>query len=159
MKENKPTFDVIHILPSVILGRNELSTVPSDFASGTNRYVINIALGHEAPTPMVGATVFIDDCAEIHVLALDEKVKGNQNFITNGGEVVWNDVSDIVKNGFGMELKECGLQLGGRMDTKPLDLDASETEKIFGMEWVSFREQVKSVVGHYLAVVTGEQQI
>ncbi|KAK9318898.1 hypothetical protein V1517DRAFT_349577, partial [Lipomyces orientalis] len=50
--ENKPGFDVIHVLHSVILGRNELSTTVSDFASGTDRYVINIARGIDSPALM-----------------------------------------------------------------------------------------------------------
>jgi nucleoside-diphosphate-sugar epimerase len=156
MEDNRPGFDVIHVLPSVILGRNELSTVVSDFASGTNRYVINIALGLDSPTPMLGASVFVNDCAEIHVLALDDKVKGSQNFIATGGAVVWNDVSEIMKSGFSEEVKESVLKLGGKLDTKPLNLDASETDKVFRVKWATFEQQVKSVVGHYLEVVTDE---
>lgn len=59
----------------MILGRNELSTSISDFSSGTNRYAMNIALGIDAPAPMLGATVHVNDAALLHVLALDEKVK------------------------------------------------------------------------------------
>jgi nucleoside-diphosphate-sugar epimerase len=159
IEENKPHFEIINIFPSVILGRNELSTERSDFASGTNRYVMNTVLGQDAQAPMPGATVFVNDCAEVHVLALDGKVRGNQNFIASGGPAVWSDVNEIVENEFGMKAKEGGLKLGGKIDTKPLDLDARETEKMFGAEWVSFEDQVKSVVGHYLTVVKDKQQI
>jgi nucleoside-diphosphate-sugar epimerase len=75
--------------------------------------VINVALGKDTPAPLVGATVFVNDCAEVHVRALDERVKGNQNFIASAGPVVWNDVNEIVKNGFGVKAMEHGLKLGG----------------------------------------------
>jgi nucleoside-diphosphate-sugar epimerase len=120
---------------------------------------VNISLGHDAPAPMLGVTVFVDDCAEVHVLALNEKVKGNQNFIASAGPVIWSDVSEIVRNSFGEKLEEGGLKLGGKIDTNPLDIDSSKTEKIFGVEWVPFADQVKSVVGHYLEVVKDEQKI
>ena len=106
---------------------------------------------------MVGATVFVNDCAELHVRALDEKVNGDQNFIASAGPVVWNDVNEIVKNEFGEKARECGLKLGGKMDTRRLDFDATETNKEFRVDWVPFEEQVKSVVGHYLEVEGGEQ--
>jgi nucleoside-diphosphate-sugar epimerase len=108
---------------------------------------------------VLGATVFVDDCAEVHVLALNKTVKGNQNFIASGGPVIWSDVSGIVRNGFGEKLEEGGLKLDGKIDTKPLDFDASKTEKVFGVEWIPFADQVKSVVGHYLEVVKEEQKI
>lgn len=112
--------------------------------------MINVALGKDTPAPLVGATVFVNDCAEVHVRALDERVKGNQNFIASAGPVVWNDVNEIVKNGFGVKAMEHGLKLGGNLDTIPLDFDTAETYKEFRLEWVPFEQQVKSVVGHFL---------
>ena len=90
LAENKPSFDVIHILPSVIIGRNELASSPADFASGTNRHPINIARGVDAPNRIIGATVHVDDCALIHVRALDPTVvQGTGNFIASAGSVRW----------------------------------------------------------------------
>jgi nucleoside-diphosphate-sugar epimerase len=149
----KPSFDVIHILPAVILGRNELVSQTSDFQSGTNRYAVNIALGNDAPNPMIGATVFVNDSADIHVKALDPRVKGNRNFLTASGSVVWADVNEIIKK----EFPDAGLKLGGKMDTRPAVFDARETEEVFGIKWVGFEEQVKSVVGHYLEVEAKER--
>ena len=158
LADNKPNFDVVHILPAVILGRNELASSTSDFASGTNRYAMNIALGIDAPAPMIGATVHVNDVGLLHVQALDENVKvgetGVRNFIASGGSVTWSDVSGIIENKFGKE----GFKLGGKMDTREVKFDTSLTEKVFGTKWVGFEEQVKSVVGHYLEVKAAEEK-
>lgn len=113
VEESSPEFDLIHILPSVILGRNELATSVSDVNSGTNRYVINTAKGVDAPAPMLGASVFVNDCAEIHVLALDAAVKGNQNYLATAGSVIWNDVNEITRDYFGEDVKANVFKLGG----------------------------------------------
>jgi hypothetical protein len=63
----RPRFDIVHILPAVILGRNELATSTEYFKSGTNRYVLNIALGIDAAAPMLGASVHVDDVGLLHV--------------------------------------------------------------------------------------------
>lgn len=150
LQQTEPKFDVVHILPAVILGRNELATSTSDFSSGTNRYAMNIVLGIDAPAPVIGATVHVNDVGLLHVQALDEKVTvggtGVRNFIASGGSVKWSDVSGIVEKEFGKGI----FKLGGNADTREVGLDASETERVFRTNWVSFEEQVKSVVGHYL---------
>ena len=157
LQQTKPTFDIVHILPAVILGRNELATSTSDFSSGTNRYAMNIALGIDASAPMIGATVHVNDVALLHVQALDEKVKvgemGVSNYIASGGSVRWSDVSGIVQKNFGKR----NFKLDGKMDTRQVRFDTLETEKVFGTKWMGFEEQVKSVVGHYLELKAAEK--
>jgi nucleoside-diphosphate-sugar epimerase len=159
LQQTKPGFDVVHILPAVILGRNELATSTSDFSSGTNRYVMNIAFGNDAPAPMIGATVHVDDVGLLHVLALDEKVKvgetGVRNFIASASSVTWSDVSGIISAEFG---KEGALKLGGKMDTRPVKFDTSATNDVFGIQLKGFEEQVKSVVAAYLEVKGAEER-
>ena len=153
IESTKPGFDVINILPAVILGKNELVSQTSEFQSGTNRYIVNIALGNDAPNPMLGSVVFVNDCADIHVKALDPKVKGNRNFVTASGSVVWADANEIIKKDF----PDSGFKLGGKMDTRPVEFDTRETEEEFGIKWVGFEEQVKSILGHYLEVAEKEK--
>ena len=137
----------MHILPAVILGRNELATSTSDFSSGTNRYAMNITLGIDAPVPMIGATVHVNDAGLLHVQALSEKVKieesGVRNFIASAGSVRWSDVSGIVEREFSEEVKQGVFKLNGKMDTKVVRFDASVTEEEFGIKWRGFDEQVK----------------
>ena len=158
LAEKKPSFDVVHILPAVILGRNELATSTSDFSSGTNRYAINIALGIDAPAPMIGATVHVNDVGLLHVQALNEKVEtgetGVRNFVASGGSVKWSDVSGIIEKDFAKD----SFKLGGKLDTRVVTFDTTETEKTFGTKWVNFEGQVKSVVGHYLELKAEEKK-
>jgi nucleoside-diphosphate-sugar epimerase len=162
LAENNYSFDVIHILPAVILGRNELATSTTDFSSGTNRYAINIARGIDAPAPMIGATVHVDDVGLLHVLALDEKVKvghtGVRNFIASAGSVTWSDASGIVRTNFEKEAESGVLKLGGKMDTRAVKFNTKATDRAFGIQWKGFEEQIQSVVGHYLEVKAKEQK-
>lgn len=81
----KPSFDVIHIHPSFIFGRDDLTTSTAAFQKGTNRLPLNIALGKTAE-PLPNSWNYVKNTAELHVLSLDSKVPGNQSFIasTNG---------------------------------------------------------------------------
>lgn len=45
IKELKPSFDVIHIHPSYVFGRDDLANSTEYFQTGTNRVPLNIALG------------------------------------------------------------------------------------------------------------------
>ena len=38
----------------------------------------------------------------------------------------------------------------GKQSTAPIDIRGEETEKVLGFRYLSFEEQVKSVVGQYL---------
>lgn len=81
--EEKPHFDVINFMPTYIIGKNELTTLP-DFMKGTNRAVSTQVLGTKNPKPLLGATVYLNDVAKIHVLALSPSIPGNQRFPATG---------------------------------------------------------------------------
>lgn len=85
IKAEQPSFDVIHIHPSFIFGRDDLATSTEYFQTGTNRIPLNIALG-KTDSPLVNNWNDVADTANIHVLSLDPKVPGNQSFLaTNDG--------------------------------------------------------------------------
>lgn len=85
IEATKPSFDVIHIHPSFIFGRDDTATSTEDFMTGTNSIPLNIVLGK---TNDLWPNNWNDvaDTAKIHVLSLDEKIPGNQSFFasTNG---------------------------------------------------------------------------
>lgn len=81
--EQKPSFDVIHIHPSVIFSRDDFATSTADFQTGTNRLPLNIALGMESE-PQPNTWNDVGDTARMHVMALDEaKVAGNQSYLSS----------------------------------------------------------------------------
>jgi hypothetical protein len=82
VESSKLGFDIINILPAVILGRNEMTTSLDSFSSGINRYPLNVARGIENNATPLTATVHANYCAALHVLVLNPDVEGNQDFIT-----------------------------------------------------------------------------
>lgn len=122
---------------------------------------MNIVLGIDAPAPIPGATVHVNDVGLLHVLALDERVKVGEtrvrNFIASAGSVKWSDVSDIVREQF-KEVERGVFKLHGKMDTRVVTFDTTVTDEVFGIQWKGFEEQVKSVVGAYLEVKAAEEQ-
>lgn len=82
LESEKPSFDVIHIHPSFIFGRDDLTASTADFQSGTNRLPLNIALG-KSGMELPNNWNYVKDTAELHVLSLDPKIPGNQSFIAS----------------------------------------------------------------------------
>lgn len=77
----KPTFDVIHIHPVIVLGRDELALTAKDVDSGSNSYALSVILGKSQSDPFPCVVTHIDDVAAAHVRSLDPKVAGNQSFL------------------------------------------------------------------------------
>lgn len=154
MTDNKPHFDIINIMPSFIIGKNELTTSIEEMRTkGTNRHALTALLGVKNPNPNPSTTVFIDDVAKIEVLSLDPKIPGGQNFLVSSGGVkgtTWNDSIDIVKRNFPEEVARGVWPLDGSQPTKSTKVDSSRTEEVFGFKLADFETQVKSVVEHYL---------
>jgi nucleoside-diphosphate-sugar epimerase len=81
--KEKPPFDVIHIHPTFIFGRDDFATSTRDFQTGTNRLPLNIALGVQGEA-QPNTWNDVGDTARIHVMALDEeRVAGNQSFLAS----------------------------------------------------------------------------
>jgi len=95
--EEKPPFDVIHIHPSYNFGRDDLPDGTAYFQTGTNRFLLNTALGVESearPNTWNDA----GDTARMHVIALDGgKVAGNQSFLasSSGQDGMWYAITAL----------------------------------------------------------------
>jgi nucleoside-diphosphate-sugar epimerase len=77
----KPDFDIIHIHPVLVVGRDELALTSKDVASGSNQYAIAGPLGISNAEGFPVVVTHIDDVALAHIRALDPKVAGNQSFL------------------------------------------------------------------------------
>jgi nucleoside-diphosphate-sugar epimerase len=155
--DNKPHFDIINIMPSFVIGANELTTSIAEMRTkGTNRHALTPIVGVKNPNPNPGTTVFVDDVAKIEVLALDPRIPGGQNFLVSSGGLrgtTWNDAIDIVKRNFPDEAARGVWPLDGDQPTKRTMVDSSRTEEVFGFKLASYETQVKSVVAHYLELL------
>lgn len=153
MATKKPNFDVINLMPSFIIGKNELVTDPSQITQGSNRVVMSALLGEEVTHPVAGVSVHVDDVAKAHILALQSHVAGNQNLLLSSdglSGVNFEDAFDIVTELFPEAAKAGRFSSRSSIPTFKIKIDASETEKILDIRFQPFREQVRSVVQHYI---------
>jgi nucleoside-diphosphate-sugar epimerase len=155
MAKEKPHFSIVHIMPSFVIGRNELATTAEAARSGSNRVACVPIFGIRNPAGMLAMTCHVDDVAFLHVAALEAKVEGNQNFGVNTAVngIRWDDALEIVKKHFPSEVEKGIFPLGGSQKSVPVQFDATPTEKFFGIKFRSFEEQVVSLAGHYAEVV------
>ncbi|TDZ41276.1 NAD-dependent epimerase/dehydratase FUM13 [Colletotrichum trifolii] len=149
LAREQPAFDIVHLHPSFVLGRNEMATTTTEVLKGTNAVVLATLLGKKWGTSFPGATVHVDDVARAHVQALLPSVPGNQSYILST-KARWNDAKLIAKRNFPEAVERKLVSSSGSVGTTPIVFDASATEEVFGMSFQSFEEQVKSVVGHFV---------
>lgn len=83
VQSENPSFDVIHIHPTIVLGRDELAATPEAVDSGSNAWALGPVLGRRAEKPSPAIVTHVDDVALAHVRALSPNVPGNQSFLLN----------------------------------------------------------------------------
>ena len=155
IEKERPKFTVINIMPTFVVGKNELATTPKAVNAGSNSLALNVLLGVQNPAGMTGDTVHIDDVAMLHIAALDPKIEGNRNFGANCNGIdgiEWDSAIEIVKKHFPKAVESGIFPLGGSQKSEPLSFDARETEKVFGFKFKNFEEQIISLAGWYAEV-------
>jgi nucleoside-diphosphate-sugar epimerase len=157
VKEKKPEWDVINIMPSFVIGDNELITDPKLISDGTVSAAFAQVLGGDSGWGAVPSTsIHVADIARLHVESLDPKIEGNQSFLAvSEGErgTRWEEAIEIVNRNFPEAVKKGILPNNGIALTKRTKVDSSRTEKVFGWKFQSYEEQVKSVVKQYLGLL------
>jgi nucleoside-diphosphate-sugar epimerase len=160
--DNHPNFDIINLMPSFIIGANELTTSTTEMRTkGTNRHALTPLLGIKNPNPNPSTTVFLDDVARIEVLALDPSIPGNQNFLLSSGGTygtTWNDSKEIVKRFIPDQVQRGVWSLDGDQPTKRTKVDSARTEEVFGFKLQGYETQVRSVAAHYLELWERERE-
>ncbi|KAK4970403.1 hypothetical protein LTR42_008572 [Elasticomyces elasticus] len=149
VKTEKPDFDVIHIHPSYVEGRDDLTTTVAGFQSGTNKLIVDLVTGTKSADPRTSTAIHVEDVALAHVKALNLSVPGNQSFLLDTGGFEWNDAVGIAKELFPQAFEKGLLSDEGSCATSNGCLiDATTTATVLGL---------KSVVGHYVEVLEKEK--
>lgn len=152
--EQKPYFDVINIMPSFVIGPNDLLESRSEYASGSNALALAPLLGMQLQGGRPGSACHVDDVAAVHVAALQSSVEGHRNFGVNfngrNGGVEWNAAIDIVKEKMPEAVGPNGLPLGGSVQSDRTPFDASKTERELGMEFKNFESMIVDLAGAYM---------
>ena len=147
----KPNFDIINIMPTFVIGKNELATTCEAVNAGSNSLAMIPILGMQNLAGTPAFTCHVDDVAFVHIASLKPEIEGNQNFGVNYGEapVQWDDAVDIVKQHFPSEVEQGIFPLGGSNKSILVAFDASKTEEVFGIKFKSFEDQIVSLAGYY----------
>lgn len=153
----KPTFDVINIMPTFVVGKNELATTKEAVMSpaGSNALALVPLFGRQNPNGLASITVHVEDVAYVHIAALDPAIPGNQSFGANSHGVAgvqFDDQLDIVRKHFPKEVESGVFPMGGSQKSNLVRFNASRTEEVFGFKFKNFEEQIVSVAGWYAEV-------
>ncbi|KAJ5691538.1 NAD-dependent epimerase/dehydratase [Penicillium malachiteum] len=162
IQHNKPQFDTVSLLPSVVIGPDhrldfDSSATTDNLLQGARASVLACALSsaYNSSFPYVGTPVHVADVARAHVDAIDAGlVSGNSEFILSSNTpdgVVWDkDVRDICIRFFPEEVSNGVLPLEGSLTAVKWRLDTKKTEQVFGWSFVSFEDTMKDLVSQYL---------
>ncbi|UKZ84184.1 uncharacterized protein TrAFT101_000102 [Trichoderma asperellum] len=156
LSRNKPHFDIIQLLPSVVLGPDDWATDLETFFVGTRAMIVPIVQGKVMEGALVGAPVLVDDVALAHVDAIKPSVPGNKDYILTSDTpegIEWNSILDIAIKYFPQEVENGLLQCTGSLPTRKWKLDASDTKKAFGWEFTSFEDTVRKQLEQYITLV------
>lgn len=152
VRDQKPTFEVTNIHPGFVIGKNELVKDAKDITVGTNVVAMAPVLGAKSETPIVGSSVHVDDVAYMHVKALDPTVPAG-SYIGHSDDyagTVWQNATAITAEHFPKAVAKGILPNNGVQPTRKLRVNARTTEEVMQMKFLSYEEQVKSVVRHFL---------
>lgn len=151
MAQQSPQFDVVHILPGFVQGRNETVTSVEDLRElrvSSNTVMVNYVLGAKGgagPTHLV----LLDDVVAAHVAALSPQnaSSGERFIVTYPEEIPWNTIDPIVKKLFPREVESGLLPLGGSLSGIYVPYDASKATEKLGVLLHGPEDMVKSLVG------------
>jgi nucleoside-diphosphate-sugar epimerase len=151
VEKEKPDFDVIHIHPSYVGGRNDQTRSIDDFTYGTNAYFLSAVLGQSSTESRLASYVHVDDVAKAHIGSLSSSITGTQSFLLSnaGSEATWDDAKEIVARHFPDAVKQGLLPNNGSQASGFVELDIRKTEEAFG-KLKGFEAIVVSIAEHYL---------
>ena len=150
MRTNKPAFDIVYLMPSLIIGANRLAKTREEFISGANAPLTKQLLGDKFPVPRLGSSVSIDGIAKVHVQALKSSVPAGRFLVASVG-AKWMHANTIVKEHFWEEI-ENSLSADVEIASVEINVDTEETQEAFGIKFQSFEEQIKDAVKSYLSL-------
>ncbi|KAH8896584.1 NAD(P)-binding protein [Thozetella sp. PMI_491] len=150
IKNSKADFDIVTIIPSMILGRDERATTVDELLGGSsNAVLLNVLLGVETEFPYANGAAYTQDTARAHVLALNPEVPGNQTFVVNV-MMEYADAIPIAKSHFPEAFASGIFKETGKQPTTPILWDTSKTEKVLGLKLTPVEAIVKEVASQYL---------
>lgn len=134
-------FSIVQVIPGTVMGPSELTVTASDAAVRMDR--MSRALLFNDPKPRYAfGFVHVDDCAAVHIEALDEEkvpdselpdwyIAAASSPPGRTGSEIWREAGDVVEQGFRQEIGS-GTMTVGRANVPvnmPYRVDSSMTER------------------------------
>jgi nucleoside-diphosphate-sugar epimerase len=167
--DQKPSFDYVNLLPSVVIGPDERissdADTPESILQGTRAAVLAPALTSSLNSsfPYVGVPVNVADVVRAHVDAVNAGlIPGNPEYILSSDTpegIEWDrEIQNICKKYFAQEVNSGDLPLQGSLTTIKWRLDGISTEEAFGWKFTSFEETMKGLLSQYLQLKKNEKK-
>jgi len=158
--KHNPQFDVVHVLPGFVQGRNETLTSVEELRElrvSSNTVMVNYVLGKKdylAPSNLV----LLDDVAAAHVAALSPaNARGGERFtVSYPEEIPWDTIDPMVKKLFPREVESGMLPLGVTLAGAYVPYDVSKTTKKLGVKFHGPEDMVKSLIGQLVELMYAE---
>lgn len=160
MEREKPGFEFVNLLPTLVFGPDELATNVTELMASSRAVALGPLMDAQIPD-MVGASVHVDDVARAHLDALKPEVPGNKDYILSSdtpGGICWEDAKKFVRRCFPEAVERGVFKLEGSIKTRPWKLNTTDTEEAFGWKCISFEETLKELVEQYLVFVEAEEK-
>ncbi|KAL4966091.1 uncharacterized protein BDV14DRAFT_171598 [Aspergillus stella-maris] len=146
-----PHFNVAHIFPGYVFGRNHL--VDGDeiiTKNSSNGYLLASITGKDLGMPLYGGYVHIDDLADLHLRVL-ELAPSSSTPSAFGACTTIDEFNsfEVVEKVFPKAVAD-GTFSRGVMPRLPISYDSSETERTLGMKFSSFERAVVDTAAQYL---------
>ncbi|KAF1808078.1 NAD(P)-binding protein [Eremomyces bilateralis CBS 781.70] len=151
---NATPFDIITLMPSLILGVDDLATTPRELEKSGNAILLSLLKGNQSPIPLNSAVVDVNDVALAHLRSLDENITGNQSFIL-GGPGDWIKTTAIAKSVVPGAFSDGILQEGGVQHTFDVAVDARKTEGLLDIKPTPYHNTVAAVAIQYVELCKG----
>jgi nucleoside-diphosphate-sugar epimerase len=160
----KLPFSIAQVIPGTVIGPSEFCQASTEAYAHLDRQSKALLFDDVAPRYAFGF-VHVQDCAKVHIEALDEeKVKSEDLptwFIAAGtieegldGEKIWNAAADMVEREFSSQVKTGLFKVGrGKVPINmPFRADSRLTEKMLlqGDRIRGLEESVKEVAQWYI---------
>jgi nucleoside-diphosphate-sugar epimerase len=170
-RSKKLPFDVAQIIPGTVIGPSEFVTTRAQALKHIDRQTKALLFDDMKPRYAFGF-VHVQDCARIHIEALDEgKVKGKNLppwFVAAAsseegvdGDIMWRKAADMVEREFAEEVKEGTFKVGREKTpiNMPYRVDSGWTagKLLYGEEIRGLEECVREVANWYLRLKTDDE--
>ncbi|KAK5046241.1 hypothetical protein LTR84_008384 [Exophiala bonariae] len=158
--QNKPHYEIVHILPTLVIGRNETVSSVKELRErvSSNTPLVNYVLGAKSERPVPETWVLLDDVAAVHVNALSAKnVSNGERFLaTFFDDVQFSTLDPVVKKLFPKEVESGLLPLGGSQAGWYAPFDASKTTEKLGVKFHGVEDMVNSLIGQLVELQHAE---